>query len=117
MKRLMLLALLLGGCATYTDDSGTLQMVTNWSGTFVMLFVFVVAPAMVAYLMHRMPAGYSRSLEPCMSNGIYKYTIRIAGPEGQLPGAMGELDGDYTTFMAFNAARTARVHKKMGRYL
>ncbi len=111
----MLLALLLGGCATYTDDSGTL-MVVNWTGTFILL-VFVIAPAIVAYLLHRMPAGYSRSLEPCMSNGIFKYTMRIAGPEGELPGAMSAIDGDFTTFMAFNAARTARVHKKMGRYL
>ncbi len=117
MKRLTLLALLLGGCTTYTDDHGTLQIVMNWTGTFTMLFVFVIFPAVVTFLMHRMPAGYSRTLEPCTSGGIYKYTMRITGPEGKLPGSMSAIDGDFTTFMAFNAARTARVHKKMGRYL
>jgi len=118
MKRLILAAFVLSGCATEVAVNGETISVWSWSDTFWLMFWVLGVPFVIAYWFWRMPRGYRRSFMPSTSTlSFEKFVMTIEGPQGPIPKSMGEIKGQFITAMQFQAARMARIHKRLGRTL
>jgi hypothetical protein len=121
--KLLPVALLLAACSSttrYSDGTDQWKETSwDWYGTIVFFLIVVVAPIVITHLFWRMPRGYSRSYMPTSDKfRMDRYIMTITGPTGdELPGSMGRSKGQFITALQFEASRTARIHRRMGKNL
>ena len=120
MRRFIPLALLLSSCATYSYESGDESLGYRWdyTGSAVMILLFVVLPLWALTYFFRLPRGYKLTISPGAGGGYGsdRYKANLFGPTGdKLPEGWGSYEGDFVLWMRIEACRAARTHKKWGK--